>query len=346
MLRPQLSFKSLSEIWPPLYCYRQYMKKHSLLPALFLLISLILVTISVINPTGMYAMNITVQTRDIPEHGLLLIAAAHPLFEENLTSVLLRNKIDQAPNTIKFLSVFLKNSGQQSLVAYRLKWELVDANGRISSYYRTFAGPLLLMEDSDPQEQSAKRASEYTIAPGSLHFLSLVPMPSESRLGGTVTSVSRSEGESTAESLKHAVQEGNVAELSKTYTAKLNGSTGVRISIEGAFFDDGSFVGSDGSDFFDSFKAHRDARYDLYNKILAAWQLKKSADEISDYLTKLTSERISSPKPGSPSVEHYRFYTRVYADELSRIWKNSGGDAVIDFVESRLSKPWIHLRKL
>jgi hypothetical protein len=322
------------------------MKKCFLLLALFLLISLILVTISVIDPAEMYAMNITVQTRDIPEHGLLLISATDPSFEENLSTVLLRNNIDQAPNTIKFLSVFLKNSGQQSLVAYQLKWELVDVNGRVSSYYRTFAGPLLLMEDSDPQEQSDKLTSEYTIAPSSLHFFSLVPMPSENRLGGTITSFSRSEGASTVESVKRAMQGRDVAELSKTYTEKLKESTSVRVSIEGAFFDDGSFVGPDESDFFASFKAHRDARYDLYNRVLAMCQSKKSADEILNYLTKLTSERISSPKPGSPPYEHYRFYTRVYADELSRIWKNSGEKAVVDFVESCLSKPWIHLRKL
>jgi len=314
-----------------------------LIIGLFLLIPFMLPTIHVLQPVKLYAMNIEIRIKDLPQHGLSLISVTDPSFEMQLSAALPKNIPDNSLDAFKYLSVFLKNSAQRPLVAYQLKWEMVSTNGRVSSYYRTFADPLLLMENSNSNEQSAKRASGQTILPNSMRILSVVPISSESGLGGLAIS---STGREEAESIKRAAQQRELAEVLSIYISKLKDIISVTVSIDGAFFDDGTFVGPDESDFFAQFKAHRDARYDLYKNVSAMYRSKELRSQLLSYLTKLTNEHISSPNPRSSPAEHYAFFKRLYADELLRILKTSGENGIVNFVEPSLSKPWISPRKL
>lgn len=321
------------------------MRRHLLFP---LIVFILIASLSFIpSRAGKGVMNTKITLKDISRHGLLLIGPTSPSFNENLF-LALGARSAEIPDKAKLLSVFVKNSSQNAVVAYSLKWELVDANGKIITHERIYKEPTLLMENRTTQDQRSIDTGGDSIKPGASRFISLVPMLTDTRLGqgsiggGFFGPMNADE----IDSVRHAVQNRDTTVITNKLTEGMEGIIRVTVSIDGAFFEDGTFVGTDKSGFFSKTKAHLDARYDLYTDVLTMSRSKKSSSKILQHLTNFANVAGFNIKSDSPPSQFYDFYKMLYAREISRVWTVSGEQVALRYVESSLSKPWAFLRKL
>lgn len=311
---------------------------------LFPFVLIILITsVSFISPSiRKHSMNVSVRSKGIPEYGLFLIGPADPLFEKNISAALSNTEISE---TEKLLSAFVMNSSQRSVVAYHLRWTLVDANGKTQSHERSYKDPNLLMAYRKMQGLTSEG---YSIGPESTHLISLVPFvsdvhhPQES-IGGTWFDQANT---TDIDSVKRALQDHNTKELATRLMDSFGHIVSITVSLDGAFFDDGSFAGPDESQFFSKVKAQLDARYDLYRKVRDMVSSKKPFDKIHQYVRDAANmPRVPLGRDSSPD-QFYDFFMRFYAQEISRIWSKSGPASAGRFVETAIREPWTTLKKL
>ncbi|HXU35633.1 MAG TPA: hypothetical protein VN937_04670 [Blastocatellia bacterium] len=287
-------------------------------------------------------MDITVISKGIPSHGVLLLASGDPSFEKNLSAALSNADISE---TEKLLSAFVINSSQRSVVAYYVRWTLADVNGKTVSHERIYKDLSLLMEHRDKQ---ARDSEGFSIAAGSTRLISLIPFLSnahqpQDNIGGAWFVHTATED---ADSVKHALLDRNTKELGTKMIRDFEHIASITVSLNGAFFDDGTFVGPDESQFFSKVKAQLDARYDVYKRVQDMLLSQKPSDKILRYVTDLASmPRVSLGHSSSPD-EFYDFFKRFYGQEISRIWSKSGAQSAIHYVETTISKPWATLKKL
>src|SRR6185369_4668504 len=135
----------------------------------FILIILIASASFILPNTRKRSVDITVISKGIPSHGVLLLASGDPSFEKNLSAALSNADISE---TEKLLSAFVINSSQRSVVAYNVRWTLADVNGKTVSHERIYKDLSLLMEHRDKQ---ARDSEGFSIAAGSTRLISLIP---------------------------------------------------------------------------------------------------------------------------------------------------------------------------
>jgi len=82
----------------------------------------------------------------------------------------------------------------------------------------------------------------------------------------------------------------------------LTEATSVTVSVDLVFFEDGTFVGDDKSNFFDKVKADIDAQYDLYTEVAVAQNEGKMLDEIFARVGEVAAAKQRS-KDWNPSIE-------------------------------------------
>ena len=291
-----------------------------------------------------HSMKVRVASKGIPEHGLALIGPADSSFKNSLTAALGRSNAGIS-ETESLFSVFVMNSSRRSVVAYHLTWNLVDASGRTVYHQRSFKDPLFLMEYRKTQ---GRNLEGHSIGPESERLISLVPLLTdishrEEGIGGGFF-----EGATSTDvgSIKRSLQKRNTRELANRLIEDLNQLVSVTVYLDGAFFDDGTFVGPDESQFFSKVKAQVDARHDLYEQIQDMFSSKKPPEKILQYVANFANmPRRPLGGDASPS-QFYDFFRTLYAQELSRIWRISGKEAASSFVEAAISKPWASLKKL
>src|SRR5918912_2147203 len=94
-----------------------------------ILTSFALVSVILFNVGAHFKRDVAMNVKDLPEHGLILVTSADPSFSE-LTANLYQES-DNSMEALKPFSVLLKNMGNKTVIAYQLKWELTQPDGRI-----------------------------------------------------------------------------------------------------------------------------------------------------------------------------------------------------------------------
>ena len=323
-------------------------------------ISLFTVIGAVFSHSKSLAMDIQFNVKDLPEHGLRIIKPSDTSFDITLAS---SNLPDVSPEIIKSLSIFIQNTGQQSVVAYMLRWELTDANGKTVHHDQDFSSPLFLMEEWEPRKPVNYQG--VMINPGTVKFFSLIP-PEKNDLQ-TLGSYSGSTL-NQPNSFQDRDQKLSREKTIKALAEELNRITSITVSIDGVFFDDGTFVGLDDTNYFAKFKARYDARRDLYKEVLLKIQSKEPVDKVFDYVDALSREQQVESKP-TISIAHvydikslaennglnrssysiaraYMDGKQLYARELVRQSQRMGLQDTLEIIQSHVAKPWAPLRKL
>jgi hypothetical protein len=77
------------------------------------------------------AVSVQINIKDLPGHDLKLIAPTDPLFNGKL-STLLKNHPNSLAESLKAYSVLLENTGKKTVIGYRLRWDLIKADGTVS----------------------------------------------------------------------------------------------------------------------------------------------------------------------------------------------------------------------
>ncbi len=115
----------------------------------------------------------------------------------------------------------------------------------------------------------------------------------------------------------------------------------VTVSVDGAFFDDGRFVGPNTSHYFERVKAEVDAKSDLLAKIADADKKPNGADHIFETLqTGGDQDQFPTYVEATPEAQ-YEYYSKAYAREILAMKSAYGKDKVVAHVRSlhNLTKP-------
>lgn len=260
--------------------------------------------------------------KDLPEHGISLIAPSDPSFTNGKTV------------TIDPYSVLLKNTSSRAVVGFAIKWECFDGRGDASdrnlskdrNLSHLVSWVFLHGEESD--RSAAVNESKEIIKPHSIWLISF-DSPARPLDGGDAgvafgaTNLDESGGAET-----------------------LEGCASVTVTADGIFFDDGTFVGPDTTSFFTAVKSQMDAQYEILRGVQNELRSGKNVGEVFTGLERIR-DREGVKLGEHPTPDEFRSYFRsIFARDVlgqKELW---GADKAIEDVQLQLSKPWVKLRKL
>jgi hypothetical protein len=259
------------------------------------------------------------QTKDFPEHGVHLIGPSNPSFAKlvQLTKSNEDSVTDVPP-------IFLQNTSKHSVVGYRITWECVDKAGVADVRDVSNIISYVFLHGDESERIQAMSCDAKVMEPNSTWFISL-EHPTE-----------RVEQIGTGQESTHG-----------SYTPKIsNECSRVTISVDGVFFDDGTFLGPDTTAFFNEVKAQMDARHEILSKVQSDL---KSGVRVEEILRKL--EQIAGqPMPELPEIpsraEYLNAFRIIFAKDILGMNKVFGVEKAMEDVHQQLSKPWVQLRKL
>lgn len=258
------------------------------------------------------------QTKDFPEHGVHLIGPWHPSFAK-LAQMM---KSDEVSGTA-IPPVFLQNTSKHSVVGYRITWTCVD-KARIADVRDKSNIISYVFLHADESERIQAMARDLNVMePNSTWFVSQ---------DGPTKRVQEVETEKW--------MPGSELQRVSSHCAKLT------ISLDGLFFDDGTFLGPDTTAFFNEVESQMDARHEVLSRVKNDL---KSGIGFEDVFREL--EQIAGqPEPDLPELpsrgQYLSFFRRIFAKDILGMKDSFGTAKAIEDVHQQLSKPWVKLRKL
>jgi hypothetical protein len=253
-----------------------------------------------------------IETRGLPEHGVVIIAPAHPAYEE-LMSENLKKTPGIDVETFKRHSVFVVNNSGQSVAASIVKWELLQPDGRSVSHNRGHGSALTVVSNGKPAQLMED------IIPNGNQLFSLIELSNNSntrfRMGGGID-----------------------------IARQISESVKVSVSVDGVLFVDGTFVGPDTTNYFERLKAEAEARIEVMAQIAQALSGDSEAMKRIELLADGKLDGTQSAVGKGPS--EYQFMKQRYAKPILASRKKLGDKAVLEGINAELSKPRVNLRKL
>lgn len=287
-------------------------------------------------------MKITINAKDLSEEGLVIVRPSDFEFENLLSDFLKIHPIDGFEK-IKPLSIFIKNNTSKIVVAHAIVWECINSTGEKRPHTIRYIEALALTDGVIGSR--TEDLSNQTIYPNSYQLLTLLPI-SGANGGGSG---------SGGESIRKRNADLSSEEVSKDKSQNRNElirnqilarCSEVTVSIDGAFFDDGVFVGADNTGFFGMTKALVEAKRDLTSSILIDSDSKKiSAHQKWEKVMKLGQENLKSPQEGARPEEYYNYYRNVFAQQFTKAKTAQGEDRLLSQLKRVRSKSLPLIRK-
>jgi hypothetical protein len=280
-------------------------------------------------------MSIRMHAKDLPEDGLIIIKPSDPMFEARLAEYM-KGQANSTVDLFKPFSVFLENRSRKAIVAYLVQWCFTKGGGTNDCYRKAYASPRALMEGEDlPADVDARTGK---VKPGSRSFLSLI---SPEGGGGLRVSASRDEVEKFKQGL-----EPNREELVSRFSLELAQYSDLTVSLDGAFFEDGTFVGDDVSGFFAQMKAQVDAKRDVLNELsVESAKARVSKDQVFATLQSIASQDVFDLNSNSPPSDYYNYYRKHYAKQILTMRQSIGDDRALAIALRPTRKAWRTLAK-
>ncbi len=280
-------------------------------------------------------MDIRVHARDLPEEGLVIIKPSDRPFEAKLARHL-QGENRLAVDLFRPYSVVIENRTNQTVVAYLVQWCFTKADGTNQCYRKAYSSPGALMDGQSAPEPDEARTGK--IRPNSDLLLSIISLDG----GGPLrVPTNRNEAEQVG---KGAVLDKN--ERLRRFSSALGEYTDVTVSIDGAFFDDGVFVGDNTSGFFEQMQALVAAKRDLLNEVSAKSNSSETSNsEVFKALQGVADEQVAPPNSKSSPEDYYNFYRNFYARELASSKETLGDKRALALALEKIRKPWRELYK-
>lgn len=318
------------------------MKRKSLVISIVL--SALVAAIAVSISKGARAVEVTINVKDLPEHGLHIIGPSDSSFDGMMAKVI-RNEPAAVVEALRPYSFFLRNAGGKHVVAYKIRWECTKPNGTVIYKDSSKSSAWIFTDESGADLERVLPRDDSIIKPNTTWFFSLGAAPRElDDSSGTV------EQDSWSAVIKGENTQGQAPPPDKTkalrfVTAELSTYTSITIILDGVFFEDGTFVGPDATGFFDAVKSEIDAKFDLLAELGKAASQAKSGDEIFKHI----EEEADGPEvdlgPNSTPADYYRFHKKRFSQELVAQKTALGSAQTFKQATKRLEKPWPKLRK-
>lgn len=253
--------------------------------------------------------------KDLPEHGINLIASSDPAFTKGKTG------------PIDPYSVLLKNTNSKAVVGYAIKWECSDGQtlARDLSRDRILShslGAVFLYGEESERKVMLSRV-EGVIKPHST-WLIANDYPAYQIDGAN-------------ESVKIQLHEAAINDVSTACPT-------ITVTADGIFFDDGTFIGPDTTNFFASVKTQMDVRFEVLDGVHQELKSGKTPAEVFKGLEQI---RDSGEQNAEETMGDLRAYFKnLFAQDLlgkKELW---GADKAIKDVEELLTRAWVTLRKV
>ena len=287
---------------------------------------------------SVHAMNLRFNVKDL--QGLKIISPLDPSFDGLVVS---HFKGDAKPGLeeLKPFSVFVKNTSAQSVVAYVLKWELVRTDGRTITNFTAYAQPGVLM--GNVSAGSTQAEAGHIIKPDSMRLFSwdspLDPGHDSSigvRAGGSANPPPNEIGVKSKEAASKVLSE---------LKSQLTQATSITVSIDGAFFEDGTFVGANSSGYFEQIKAQVDARMDLLEEVASALAQQADIDKVLDSIASRTYVSIRPAYLESKPEDLYSFYAGLFAREIASLRSTYGSQRAAAYLADQQARQRPTLKK-
>ncbi len=271
-------------------------------------ISVLFLVIAVALASRVVHAQVSMTATGLPDKGLILIGPANPGFEEKAASVL-NGRHDFTYESLKPYSVILQNNSHKAVVAYSVRWEYPAPKGQIGIWDQSFGQGSRLLDGGKRKTNPSDDKRGLTIDPGEWKLI-------------TPKSYIGSESKVTSEAL--AADQGYRTYLESV--ANRMGSSDLTVTLDGAFFEDGTFVGPDRVGYFDIFKADVTARHDLMARVVAAGKTGQGLAQVASEIdSSLPASRKNELHPGATPSDYYEYYKSVYATEFLGV-RNKLGD--------------------
>lgn len=306
--------------------------------------------VSLLSSRRAEATSIRLNVKDVGKHGLTLIAPTDPSFDGKL-SAYLQGKSDRQRRWIEVLkpfSVFIKNSGKADIIAYALKWEIVRTDGQVSTGLSYYQQPGLLMGEGVPSNQVNDDNVGRRIRRNSLIFASWDPALEDAE-GAGMSSGGSLLADADTEQVRQSVQNKDREALIKSLSKQLAQATSITVSIDGAFFEDGTFIGPDTSGFFDAVRAQVEAKQDMFSDIEARLERGESPAQVISHLESEAGQ-LTGGSTGltatSTYLQQYDYWNNIYHQEILRM-RGSVGDSklTLEYALRPTRKAWPMLHK-
>lgn len=260
---------------------------------------------------------VAINVKDLPDRGLSIVSPSDPTYMQ-LVSELLQGKSDPLVQTLAPYSIFVKNNSDHAVVACILKWQMVTSSGKTLLWKMDYTNfqPLMGKDISEVKEG-------FTIRPGRNWFFTPSYLNFE---------------QEPIESRPEALED-----LNRILT-QLQKFVSISVSLDGVFFEDGSFVGPDTTEFFAQTQAKRDGRRDAFLEIVNEKKSGKTDAEIFKSVEKMSNEKINAR--ATTPADFYKTFKKNAADEILKAKAVEGEARSLARAESRLKKPWPELKKL
>lgn len=293
-----------------------------------ILIGLLLLALGVVITTGFSRRPTNVKqsadgrlnVKDLPDHGLNIIRPFDPAYSD-LVSKLLKGKPNPFIESLAPFSIFIENTGKHAVVACALNWEMITPDGKTLMWRREYTNLLGLMENelSDVREG-------FIIEPNSTWFF---------------TPAALEIGNDTADRISDRPEA--ASELNRLLP-ELSHFTSITVSLDGAFFNDGSFVGPDDTQFFAKVEAMRNGRRDSFLAAINDRKLGKTDSEVFKRVKEIADATVELSNT-SPAADYYTSFRQAAAAELLRMKAVQGEAKAFDWLQIKLRRPWPDLRK-
>jgi hypothetical protein len=244
---------------------------------------------------------------------------------------------EDPPDLIKIAaptSVFLINESNRTLVAYDLTYDFHAADGKLNSneFSPTFLPALM---DLARDRLSEDRA--------------VVILPGHTRLISPLFGfVGLSKGQPLPPFADESAERRQKELMASAIKSTLAWTSRATITLDGAFFEDGLFIGPNASAFFENTKAMIDAQRDLLEWFVEAVRMRErkreSADSVFSELENMV-EGMPRPTSQGSSADFYKNEKLELAREILRMRDRIGAAEVILRKTRVLETKWPVLHK-
>lgn len=121
--------------------------------------------------------------------------------------------------------------------------------------------------------------------------------------------------------------------------------TEITVSIDGAFFDDGTFVGPDLHGLFDKMQARVEAKRDLVLGMAKKIELKMDIEEALQEAESKAGDVDISFDVNSTPADDYKYFSKFFANQFRQLRKFYGNNKILAHILRSAKKPEPKLRK-
>lgn len=250
---------------------------------------------------GDWEMPILFHKRDLPDDGVRIITPLDPSFDAEALKYFKK----RSPETLKPFSVFIENSSTKTLVAYTLTWRFAKHDGQITSNTVGYSEPGVLM--GDPVYEGPYVQHTVPIKPNGVRCFTW---------NSQILEDDSTEPQRTSQQ----------AALRQMLFAELGKATDVTVTVDGAVFDDGTFVGSN-LVFFQQMQGVVNAKLDLLQEIADASERGKPDEAFKSIKAKSEEPDVPISQKFS-AEEYYRSYRKMFAAEIIAMADEHGKEKV------------------